>query len=135
MIASPRLSWIFNNIEYYINKIDINFIAWHIDIVNDEAPGPPWLSELNEEDVQFLRRFIVSSGSLKAVAEDYRVSYPTVRARLDRLIAKVGAASDPRISDPFQRKLKILAADGEISPRVARELLEAYRNAVQGGNK
>jgi hypothetical protein len=101
-----------------------------------DTPAPPhWLSQLNDEDVQFLRRFILGSGSLKAIAEDYGVSYPTVRARLDRLIGKVEAASDPRINDPFQRKLKVLTADGEISSRVARELLDAYRAAVQGGKK
>jgi hypothetical protein len=104
--------------------------------VSAQPIGPAgWLAELNDEDVQFLRRFILGSGSLKAVAEEYGVSYPTVRARLDRLIEKVEAASDPRISDPFQRKLRMLTADGEISSHVARELLDAYRAATQGGKK
>ena len=85
--------------------------------------------------MQFLRRFILGSGSLKAVAEEYGVSYPTVRARLDRLIEKVEAASDPRISDPFQRKLRMLTADGEIASHVARALLDAYRAATQGGKE
>jgi hypothetical protein len=101
----------------------------------DRTPAADWLEELNEEDAQFLRRFVLGSGSLKALAEDYGVSYPTVRARLDRLIAKIEAATDPRITDPFQRKLRLLAADGEISPRVARELLESYRAALQGGKR
>jgi hypothetical protein len=94
-----------------------------------------WIAELNDGDVQFLRRFIVGSGSLKALAQEYGVSYPTVRARLDRLIAKVEAASDPRIADPFERKLRLLAADGEVSPRVARELLDAHRSSLQGGKR
>lgn len=100
-------------------------------------PAAPvsWLSDLNEEDAQFLRRFVLGSGSLKALAEEYGVSYPTVRARLDRLIAKVEAASDPRAVDPFQRKLRLLTADGEISARVARELLEAHRAVVEGGKR
>ena len=51
-------------------------------------------------------------GSLKDLASEYQVSYPTIRGRLDRLIAKVQAAEDPRISDPFVRKLQILVADG-----------------------
>ena len=100
-----------------------------------DTAAASWIAELNEEDVQFLRRFILGSGSLKALAEEYGVSYPTVRARLDRLIAKIEAASDPKITDPFQRRLKLLAADGEISPRVARELLESYRSSVQGGKR
>ena len=100
-----------------------------------DAAAAAWVAELNEEDVQFLRRFILGSGSLKALAEEYGVSYPTVRARLDRLIAKVEAASDPRIADPFERRLRLLAADGEISPHVARELLEAHRSSLQGGKR
>ncbi|MGZ5155845.1 MAG: DUF2089 family protein [Caldimonas sp.] len=104
--------------------------------MSSETPAlPAWLAQLNDEDVQFLRRFIVGSGSLKAIAEDYGVSYPTVRSRLDRLIAKVEAASDPRISDPFQRKLRVLTAEGQISSPVARELLDAYRSATNGGKK
>jgi hypothetical protein len=123
--------------------LQFNKIVDSINIVKSSphpmtAPAPPlaaWLAILDEDDVQFLRRFVLSSGSLKALAEEYEVSYPTVRARLDRLIAKVEAASDPRIADPFQRKLKVLAADGEISPRLARELLEAHRAALQGAHK
>jgi len=88
---------------------------------------------LSDEDRQFLRRFLLSSGSLKALADDYGVSYPTVRARLDRLIAKVQVAGDPKIADPFQRKLRVLVADGQLSSSMARELLDAYRAATKGG--
>ncbi|HVO86996.1 MAG TPA: DUF2089 family protein [Casimicrobiaceae bacterium] len=98
----------------------------------DSTVPPAWLAQMSDEDMQFLRRFVLSSGSLKAVAEEYSVSYPTVRARLDRLIAKIEAASDPRITDPFQRKLRVLAADGQISALIAKELLEAYRAAIKG---
>jgi len=99
----------------------------------DAPPVPPWIAMLADEDLQFLRRFLMSSGSLKALAEEYGVSYPTVRARLDRLIAKVEAAVDPRITDPFQRKLRMLVADGQLSSGLARELLDAYRAATKGG--
>jgi hypothetical protein len=88
---------------------------------------PGWITALDEEDFQFLRRFLVSSGSLKALAQEYGVSYPTVRARLDRLIAKVRAADDPAVSDPFERTLRILVADGRLSVALAKELLEAHR--------
>jgi hypothetical protein len=82
---------------------------------------------LDDEDRQFLRRFLVSSGSLKALAEEYGVSYPTVRGRLDRLIAKVQAAEDPKVTDPFERKLRVLVADARMPAALARELLEAHR--------
>ena len=98
---------------------------------------PRWLTALNDEDLMFLRRFVLASGSLKAVAAEYGISYPTVRARLDRLIAKVQAADDPAATDPFRRELQILLADGRVTPDAARALLEAYRRAMgekkQGG--
>lgn len=94
-----------------------------------------WLEVLNEEDRQFIRRFILASGSLKALAEEYSISYPTVRNRLDRLIAKVRAASDPGNADPFRRKVQILMADGAISAAVAKTLLEAHRASLDGNQE
>ncbi|MGA2339799.1 MAG: DUF2089 family protein, partial [Terracidiphilus sp.] len=64
---------------------------------------PPWLEAMDEEDQRFLKRFVLSSGSLKALCDEYEVSYPTLRARLDRLIAKVTAAEDPKATDAFER--------------------------------
>lgn len=93
---------------------------------------PPWLAALDEEDLGFLRRFLLGSGSLKAVAQEYGVSYPTVRARLDRLIAKVRAAEDPKAGDPFERSLRVLVADARLPVAVARELLAAHRASLEG---
>ena len=102
--------------------------------MNDsEKALPAWIEALNDEDLQFLKRFLLSSGSLKALADEYSVSYPTVRARLDRLIEKVKVVADPKINDPFQRKLRALVADAEISSAVAKQLLEAYRASSKGG--
>lgn len=49
----------------------------------------PVLSQLSEEDQAFAIRFIKSGGSLKDMARQYGVSYPTVRNWLDELIARV----------------------------------------------
>jgi hypothetical protein len=91
---------------------------------------PRWLAELNEEDLHFLKRFLLVSGSLKALAEHYGVSYPTVRARLDRLIAKVRVADDNSLTDPFRRQLELLLADATLEAEVAHKLIEAYRKAT-----
>ena len=50
---------------------------------------PPWIADLDEQDLTFVKRFLLASGSLKEVAAQYGVSYPTVRLRLDRLIQKI----------------------------------------------
>jgi hypothetical protein len=94
---------------------------------------PSWWEALDEEDLQFLKRFVLNSGSLKALCDEYEVSYPTLRARLDRLIAKVQAADDPKISDAFQFKLQVLVADGKLSPTLARDLLKAHRATAKEG--
>lgn len=94
---------------------------------------PAWVEALEAEDLEFLRRFLLSSGSLKDLASEYQVSYPTIRGRLDRLIAKVRAVEDPKINDPFVRKLRILVADGALPPALAKELLEAHRASKRGG--
>ena len=52
---------------------------------------PPWMSNLDDEDMTFIKRFLLASGSMKEVAAQYGVSYPTVRLRLDRLIQKIQA--------------------------------------------
>ena len=45
---------------------------------------PEWMADLDEEDAAFIKRFLLASGSLKEVAGQYGVTYPTVRLRLDR---------------------------------------------------
>lgn len=92
---------------------------------------PAWLTVLDEDDLTFVRRFVLCSGSLKELASEYGVSYPTVRARLDRLIAKVRAAEDPRAADPLEQKLRVLVADGRMPAPVARELLAAHRASLK----
>src|SRR2546428_10044144 len=100
-------------------------------MVGSATQIPAWLAALDEEDLQFLRRLLLSSGSLKALAEEYEVSYPTLRARLDRLIAKVRTAEDVRIVDPFERKLKVLVADGQIPAHLAKDLLHSHRASLE----
>jgi len=95
-----------------------------------DAP-PAWWDVLDEEDLQFLKRFVLSSGSLKALCDEYGVSYPTLRARLDRLIAKVQAAEDPKLVDSFQRKLHVLVADGKLPAALAGELWKAHRAVAE----
>lgn len=51
---------------------------------------PEWLANLAEEDLAFIKNFVLSSGSLKQMSQLYQVSYPTMRLRLDRLIEKYG---------------------------------------------
>jgi hypothetical protein len=90
---------------------------------------------MSAEDMQFLRRFVLASGSLKDLAAEYQVSYPTIRARLDRLIAKVKTAEDPKIDDPFVRKIQLLVAEGSLPQAMAKDLLAAYHQSRKGRSR
>lgn len=49
----------------------------------------PVIMELSEADRQFILDFVKSSGSLKEMASKLKLSYPTVRNRLDDIIARI----------------------------------------------
>ncbi|MCI9001837.1 MAG: DUF2089 domain-containing protein [Oscillibacter sp.] len=94
---------------------------------------PPWMTDLEEEDWAFAKRFLLASGSLKEVAAQYGVSYPTVRLRLDRLIQKI-RMSETTEADPYVSLVKRLALDGKLEFDTAKLLISAYReNASEKG--
>jgi len=51
----------------------------------------PVLASLSQDDQEFILEFVEASGSLKEMAAILKVSYPTVRNRLDEVIAKLKA--------------------------------------------
>ncbi|QOS39023.1 DUF2089 family protein [Treponema rectale] len=87
---------------------------------------PNWMKGLNQEDLEFIKTFIVQSGSLKEMATIYDVSYPTIRMRLDKVIEKI-QLSDNKKDDSYIIQVKAMALDNKISIEAARELIENYR--------
>lgn len=49
----------------------------------------PVLARLSSVDQDFILRFMKNSGSLKDMAKDLNLSYPTVRNLLDEVIEKI----------------------------------------------
>lgn len=82
---------------------------------------------MSPEDLSFLKRFILASGSLKAVSKQYGVSYPTIRLRLDRLIQKVEIFDTEQPMSEFERQLRAAHADGSIDIKTLERLLAAHR--------
>ena len=87
---------------------------------------PQWMTGLEEEDVNFIKRFLLASGSLKAVAAEYGVTYPTVRLRLARLIQKIQMNEDTA-EDPFVSLVKRLALKDKMDLDTAKVLIAAYK--------
>lgn len=91
---------------------------------------PPWVAELEDEDLAFVKKFILASGSLKEVASVYGVSYPTVRLRLDRLIQKIHL-SETVEADPYVSLVKRLAVDDKLDFDTAKVLITEYRKTKE----
>ena len=94
---------------------------------------PEWLASLDEEDVSFIKKFVLASGSLKEVAGIYGVTYPTVRLRLDRLIQKIrlGEQAD---EEPYIVLIKRLAVKDKLDFDTAKLLINEYKK-LREGNK
>ena len=95
-------------------------------MTNEDNRHGGWLKALSEEDLRFVKRFMLSSGSLKELAKQYGVSYPTLRIRLDRLIEKIRLADDPANKDPFRLLVRTLVADGRLSSSDARKIINKH---------
>jgi hypothetical protein len=92
---------------------------------------PAWMAELSEEDWQFIKRFLLASGSLKELALQYGISYPTVRLRLDRLIEKIQILDSPKARSPFHRKIQLLVAENRIDLATAKALIRAHEDSLK----
>lgn len=92
---------------------------------------PEWMVNLEDEDVKFIKNFILSSGSLKKIAKEYGVTYPTVRLRLDRLIQSI-EMSESREQDHYVSLVKRLAINDKIDFETAKILISEYRKEVEG---
>ena len=89
---------------------------------------PEWMAGLEEEDVSFIKKFILASGSLKEMAAQYGVTYPTVRLRLDRLIQKIRLVEDTA-ADPYLATIKRLAMNEKLDLDTARILIAEYKKS------
>lgn len=87
---------------------------------------PEWMEGLEDEDLAFIKKFVLASGSLKEVASVYGVSYPTVRLRLDRVIQKIRMAEDVA-ADPFIAAVKRLAINERLDLDTAKLLIAEYK--------
>jgi len=81
----------------------------------------PPLLRLSPDDLSFVTAFVRSSGSLKAIAQQLGVSYPTVRNRLDEILARLEAME----SGNEKRRHEILDAleNGKLTAKEAAEAL------------
>src|SRR4051794_34698713 len=97
--------------------------------------GP--LGHLSLEQVAFLRLFVTSRGNLSDIERSLGVSYPTVRAKLDDLIAALsgepagGDRPPPAPAPTTRRDVLAQISDGRLTPQEGLALLR--RLSERGG--
>jgi hypothetical protein len=87
---------------------------------------PNWLGNFEEEDLNFIKNFVLASGSLKEIAKKYRVTYPTIRLRLDKVIQKI-QMSEETADNPFVALIKKLAIEEKLELDTAKLIIKAYQ--------
>lgn len=77
----------------------------------------PILLRLAPDDLRFVIQFVKSSGSLKDMASQYGVSYPTLRNRLNELIDRLHQLEERTVSE--KEAVLQLLEEGKISAKEA----------------
>ena len=85
----------------------------------------PDLARLSLEDQVFVVAFLRSHGTIKEMEQTFGVSYPTIKARLNRIASLLEYVD----SDPSPSRTEVLRrlSDGEITPADAIRALEALK--------
>ena len=94
-----------------------------------------WTDQLGDDDLAFVKRFVLASGSLKELARVYGVSYPTIRLRVDRLIAKVRLLESQEWLDDLERLARMMHVSGKLDAEGLRALLAAHRKVVESNDE
>ncbi len=76
----------------------------------------------------------MASGSLKEIAKEYNVTYPTVRLRLDKLIQKI-QISENESEDPYIGLIKRMAINDKIDFHTAKILINEYKRSRRRVNQ
>ena len=92
---------------------------------------PEWMADLEDEDVTFVKKFLLASGSLKEMARQYGVGGGSVRLRGDRLIQKIKLSEDTE-KEPYIALIKQLALNDKLDFETAKLLIAEYKKAKGG---
>ena len=127
----PAVDFIKVCINNILMFVELTFDKIKCQVRSGKMDQRKWTDWLSEDDLAFLKRFVLSSGSLKELARVYGVSYPTVRLRLDRLIEKVKILDNTSITSDFERLLRTLFAEGKMDIDTLNAVLAAQRKSME----
>jgi hypothetical protein len=92
-----------------------------------EVHLPP-LARLGPDDRRLAEELILCGGNLKALAERFEITYPTLRKRLDGMIARLQAElrQDQQKIDGILKQIE----SGEMKPEEGVKLIEDIRREL-----
>lgn len=91
--------------------------------------NPQWISDFTEEELEFVKNSILTSGSIKDLATSYSISYPTIRKKIDKLIQKV-RISERKENDAIVLLMNELEKDGKINQDIAEVIVSEYNKSL-----
>jgi hypothetical protein len=89
----------------------------------------PELARLTLEDQVFVTAFVRSHGSIKEMEQTFGVSYPTIKARLNRIAGQLEYVETNPAPSSAEMETEVLNRlnNGEITPAEAIQALEALK--------
>lgn len=78
-------------------------------------------SSLSDEEKEFIELFVMKRGSIKEIEKELGISYPTVRNKLDQVIAALGHKVE---KDNSKMEILKMLNEGHISTDEATRMLE-----------
>ena len=99
------------------------------EIAIEGAFAPPQLARLTAEDQVFIAAFLRSHGSIKEMEQMFGVSYPTIKARLNRISSSLDFIDESPAPARSEVRAEVLdrLASGEITADQAIAALEESR--------
>lgn len=82
------------------------------------------LFRLSPSQLQFVEVFIRCRGNIKEVERDLKISYPTVRSRLDQVIQSMGYALEATEDEEYTGNVLQALENGELNFEQAIEILQ-----------
>ena len=88
-----------------------------------------WIFNLDDNEIAFIKQFILSSGSLKSMADYYDSSYHIIRSNLNQLIEKVKLMEVDE--DSYVKFIKSLALQDKYDYETTKKLIDKYNERRQ----
>jgi hypothetical protein len=88
----------------------------------------PKLIRLQEDEMEFLISFLSSRGNIKEIEKELKISYPTVKAKLDNLLMSLGIKNRIETTTDFKKSILDSIEKGEMKVEEAVKIFKSKLN-------